>query len=79
MLNSNAVADAMVELAVDLAFDLDYVSYIPDVDDSAPSTNDIAHALRESVSMAAAFNDLCMLLGMEPPRVVALALGEERI
>lgn len=79
MLNSNAVADAMVELAVDLAFDLDYVSYLPDVDDSAPSTNDIARALREPVSMGSVLHDLCRLLGIEPPRVVALALDEEGI
>lgn len=79
VLDSNAVADAMVTLAVDLAFDLDYVSYLPDVDDEAPSARDIAHALREPVSMGAVLNDLCRLLGMEPPQVVALALHEDVI
>lgn len=74
MMDSNAVADAMMTLAVDLAFDLDYVSYIPDVDDSAPSTADIARALREPVSMAAVLIDLCRLLGVDTPAVVRMAL-----
>ncbi|CCF85560.1 hypothetical protein [Nitrolancea hollandica] len=79
MLDRNAVAEAMTTLAVDLAFELDYVSYHPDLDDSAPSVEDIAHALREPVSMAAVMADLCRLLGMEPPRVVKLALDTKGV
>jgi hypothetical protein len=48
----------------------------PAMRDSAPSDADIAHALREPVSMVAVFNDLCQLLNVELPVVVKLAIGD---
>ena len=46
------------------------------MDDTFPSDADLAHALGEPVSMGAVRNDLCRLLGIAPPAVVKLAIGE---
>ena len=46
----------------------------PAMGDSGPSDADIAHTLREPVSMVAVFNDLCQLLNVELP-VVKLEIG----
>ncbi len=77
MLDRNAVAEAMEDLAVNLAVELGYESlYHAPAADYCPSDEDIAHALREPVSMGAVLLDLCRLLGIDPPRVVTLAMDE---
>ena len=77
MLTSNALIGAMVDLGIVMAVELGYESvFEPAVSDCVPSDADIAHALREPVSMAAVLMDLCRLLGIELPRIVALALYE---
>lgn len=80
MVMTALVSQAMEDLAVGMACELGYESiYEPVADDTCPSDADLAHALREPVSGAAIMNDLCMLLGIEPPAVVSLALDEVSI
>ena len=71
------VTQAMEDLAVGMAVELGYESvYEPAMDDTCPSDADLAHALGEPVSMRAALNDPCRLLGIAPPAVVKLEIGE---
>ncbi len=80
MVMTALVSQAMEDLAVGLACELGYESiYEPVADDTCPGDDDIAHALREPVSGAAIMNDLCLLLGIEPPAVVRMALDAEAI
>lgn len=77
MLDRNAIAQAIEDLAVNLVIELGYDSiYAPAADSDCPSDEDIAHALREPVSMGAVLLDLCRLLGINPPPVVTLAMNE---
>ncbi len=63
-----------------MAVELWYESlYEPAADDACPSHVDIAHALREPVSMAAVMDDLCWVLGIESLGVVALVLGDKLV
>lgn len=80
MLDRNAVAQAMEDLAVNLAVECGHESiYCPVTDVWAPSDADIAHALREPVGMGAVLMDLCRMLRIDPPQVVSLAMDERRI
>lgn len=64
-----AITEAMEDLATTLAVELDYESvYEPQADD------DIGRALREPVSMGAVLNDLCMMLGIDPPGMIRRVL-----
>ncbi|CCF84128.1 hypothetical protein [Nitrolancea hollandica] len=75
-MTAHDITDAMLDLAIAFAAETGHESiYIPAANDWAPDDHDIAHALREPVSMGAVLQDLCLLLGIEPPRLVALANG----
>src|SRR5919199_2472471 len=69
------VTQAMEDLALGMVVELGYESlYEPAADDACPSDADIAHALKEPVSMAAVMQDLCWVLGIALQGVVALVL-----
>ena len=74
---AHLIEGATQDLAVEMACELELASgYDPTEGARYPTDQDLVVALRQPITMAAVFSDLCKLLEVEPPVLVQQALEE---
>lgn len=77
-IHEGSVKDAMFALPMEIAEGLGWTSRVEDGLMMA-SNDEILQALRQPIMLAAVLDDLARLLGIEPPKIVRLAIEGEAV
>lgn len=74
-LHYDAIASAMFALPLQFATDVGWTGEISEMDGTPqPTDEEMLRALQTPIAMGCILDDLCRLLGIEPPRIVRKAI-----